>query len=170
MDQLIIDASRSIKKKKKRPTYDTIHDTILSNECEINDDEFQRYFEDLVPKGILVDIKPGDHKGSYHVDEVIVLLHQKESAVNDYVANTSHLVETDTDVQENERDLVEMLKDIMINEKNSTQTIIKRLKEGVEFLKSELNKRNLHLVLKIPLTAQVCLTFTIKIQGMLMIL
>ena len=131
MDNLILQASRNIKKSKKKPTYDLIRETVARNGEEFEEDTFMECFNELVSNGSLVNIKPNDEIGSYHVCD--------ELSANNVAANNIEAVGYD---ENNETDIIGMIKNVMLNEKISTIKNIKSLEEEVLFLKAELNKRN----------------------------
>ena len=128
MDNLILQASRNIKKSKKKPTYDLIYETISRNEEEFEEDTFTECFNELVSNGILVNIKPNDEIGSYHV-------------CHEITANNVDASNAEAEVID-EPDIIGMIKNVMLNEKISTINNIKSLEEEVLFLKAELSNRN----------------------------
>ena len=135
MDTLIIEASRNIKKRRKKPSYDMIYNAILQTEGEVDSDVYKECFDELLLKGIMVNIKPNEENGSYHI-------------VDDIPVDTGDTEETEDSRifvildKYKENDVFGIIKNVMLNEKVSTGKNLKHLEEEIIFLRNELIKKN----------------------------
>ena len=113
MDLLIIDTIRYIKEKKKRTSVEAIYDKLKKDNDDLNDEEFIKEFKKLESKSIILNVKPSDDFGSYQVCQ--------KTLINSYTEQA----------------------EIMKNEQLQDKKFINLLKDQLEFLKAELNQKNI---------------------------
>ena len=139
MEPLIIDAACTVKNQKKKPTLDAIYNTFKKDyEHDINFEEFCRHFLILVSRGTLVNIKPMDDIGSYHVCNE----KSRIDTIDDNISRKDDFNDAyDCDLPD-DNNLIGMIKNVMMEEKLNDKSHITELKQDIVFLKQELIFKN----------------------------
>ena len=135
----ILKAARHVKSKKKKPSMDIIYETINNeSEHDVDINKFKEEFNELIKNEILVNIKPNEEQGSYHIcNEKLYEFH------NDYNNRLhSEIDDNGDDGQIDDGELINMIKNMIIDAKVNDANTIKHLKEEIYFLKGEIVSKN----------------------------
>ena len=135
MDSMIIDAANTVKRKKNKHTIDLIYNTAKKNyECDVCYEDFRFRFNELVDRGILVNKKPMEENGSYYVCNEKLRVPDNKSTMNE--------VNNDLNDTPEEKDLIGMIKNVMLDDKLKDKNYIADLEDEITFLKNESLQKN----------------------------
>ena len=125
MDLVIIDAIRTIKEKKKRPSIENIYDYAKKENNDLNDDDFIKDFKELESKKIIINSKPNESYGSYQVcvETLFVLFFEKQRQINIENSNNEEVI------------------NILKNQLDTLKTELKRKDDIIDNLISAKNER-----------------------------
>ena len=125
MDLVIIDAIRTIKEKKKRPSIENIYDYAKKENNDLNDDDFIKDFKELESKKIIINSKPNESYGSYQVcvETLFVLFFEKQRKINIENSNNEEVI------------------NILKNQLDTLKTELKRKDDIIDNLISAKNER-----------------------------
>ena len=106
-----------------------------SPDYDINEDEFTKHFENLEANGMLVNIKPHEDRGSYHVCT--------EKANSNIIINKdTQTSEMNTSAMEkDDDDLISMIKNIMLDDKLKDKDMIQHLHAERKYLHQEITNK-----------------------------
>ena len=127
---MIIDAANTVKRKKNKHTIDLIYNTAKKNyECDVSYEDFRFRFNELVDRGILV-----NKNGSYYVCNEKLRVPDNNSTMNEVYKDLNDTPE--------EKDLIGMIKNVMLDDKLKDKNYIADLKDEITFLKNEILQKN----------------------------
>ena len=133
----ILEAARFVKSKKKRPSKNTIYETINNENEYVDINEFTDELNKLLSNGIIGNIKPNEEQGSYHIcDEKISDVRNENDRINFTMEHNQD------DGQIDDAELTTIIKNMIIEAKLNDANTITHLKEEICFLMRENDSKN----------------------------
>ena len=141
MERLIKKSIEFLRSKRKRPSLQDIFNTTKYWDEHVTIETFKYTFDECLESGVIQ--QTGD-RDSYFVVETE---NNDVSSINDagvesHTGGDLHTEETENGVETGERELIDMIKNNIYEEKSKTESYIEELKEQITFLKGEILFKN----------------------------
>ena len=132
MDMIIIDAIRTMKEKKKRPSIENIYDYAKKENNDLNDDEFVKDFKELESRKVIINSKPNESYGSYQVclETLSILFFEKQRKINIENSNNEEII----NILQNQLDT---LKTELIRKNDIIDNLISAKNKEIEIIEIE---------------------------------
>ena len=153
MECLIKDAIEILQSKKKRPAMEDIFNIAVRQGEAVTIEEFKEVFEDCLKRGI---IEQRGEKDSYFFKDSVqigtsVILEESASVenINTNINENVNVISNDRinptdkcDSVGEDRDLIDMIKGYMFQEKVRADDYIKELKDDIKFLRNQILRKD----------------------------